>query len=302
MDTLRKATLAAAVIFLGTAPARGAEPAPVVPVQPLAKAPSVDGNLADWGSDGWVKVPIQPALSREDRAKYGLEGEDRNTTGKMTLQLKAGVAEGRLFVAARWPDDGADVDFKGWEWSGAKYVESKKRDDMFILRFHLDGDYDRSMLSGKSYRVDLWLWSAARTNPAGLAEDWTHAISGKPIDDAAEYEVKGIGTVYIKKYRDAGTPIYKILRPPKEKGADRVPSFEVAGNASGSVADVAAKGVWKGGFWHLELSRKLNTGNADDLAFKPGQKLQGQVAVFNHNSDENKSVSEPLLFDFSQVR
>lgn len=292
----------AALAGLAGSIAQAAEPPQVVPVVQLASPPAVDGNLADWGKDGWIKVAVQPAVPKEDRPKYGLEGEDRNYAGNITVQLKAGVADGRFFLAVRWPDDAADTDYKGWEWSGVKYLEGKKRDDMLALRFHLDGDYDRSMLAGKNYRVDVWLWSAARTNPAGLAEDWSHVISSKPIDDAAEYEVKGVGTVYIKKNRDAGNPIYKMLRAPKEKTADRLPSFELTGNASGSVADVAAKGIWKAGYWNVEMSRKLDTGNADDVAFKAGQKQLGQLAVFNRSSDENKSISSPLLFDFSQIK
>jgi hypothetical protein len=49
------------------------------------------------------------------------------------------------------------------------------------------------------------------------------------------------------------------------------------------------------------MSRALLTGNADDAGFKPGQKLLGQIAVFNRSSDEHKSISEPLLFDFGAI-
>jgi hypothetical protein len=274
----------------------------LVPVLTLPAAAAIDGDLREWGKDGWIKIPIKPALEKSERAKYGLEGESRNYTGSITVMLKAGVAQGRFFLALRWPDDNPDTDYKGWEWSGSKYVEGKKRDDMFAVRFHLDGDYDRSMLSGKSYRADVWLWSAARTNPGGYAEDMMHVISAKPIENAAEYETAEYGTLYIKKNRDTGNPMYKTTRPPKTKEAERLPSFELAAGASGSVADVAAKGVWKEGYWNLEFARKLDTGNADDAVFKPGKKLLGQIAVFNHSSDEHKSVSEPLLFDFSAIK
>jgi hypothetical protein len=290
------------LVAFGASAAAAADMPLLIPVVALPEAPAVDGNTSEWGSTGWVKVPIKPSVAAADRAKLGLEPDDKNVTGSLTLQLKVGLFQDRVFMALRWPDDAADVEYKGWDWTGAKYVELNKRDDMIAMRFDMGGDFDRSMLSNKNYKVDLWLWSAARTNPAGLAEDWTHLLSVKPIDDAAEYEVKGIGTIYIKKLRDAGNPIFKALRAPKEKGAARAPSFEIMANASGSVADVAAKGVWKAGNWSLEFARKMNTGNADDIVFKPGLKVQGQVAVFNRGADENKSVSEPLLFDFSAVK
>lgn len=290
----------AALVFSGACLA--AEPPQVIPVLTLSEAPVVDGNVGEWGNNGWSKVPIKPSVPTADRSKMGLEPEDKNVTGSLTLQIKVGVFQERVYLAMRWPDETADLEYKGWEWNGTKYSESSKRDDMLAVRFNMDGEFDRTMLSTKSYKVDLWLWSAARTNPAGLAEDWTHTVSTKPIDDAAEYEVQGIGTVYIKKVRDAGNPIYKALRAPKEKGASRAPSFEILGNASGSVADVSAKGAWKAGNWSLEMSRKLNTGHADDLAFRPATKVLGQIAVFNRGSDENKSVSEPLVFDFSTIK
>ena len=52
------------------------------------------------------------------------------------------------------------------------------------------------------------------------------------------------------------------------------------GKAGGSVADVSAKGAWRNGAWHLEFSRALNTSNSDDVVFKSGLKLLGQIAVF----------------------
>jgi hypothetical protein len=294
--------MVAVVCSLSAGVALAEAPPQVLPVLALPAAATVDGDLKEWGKDGWIKIAIKPALEKSDRAKYGLEGESRNYTGSITVMLKAGSAQGRLFLAVRWPDDSPDADYKGWEWTGTKYAEGKKRDDMFAVRFHLDGDYDRSMLAGKNYRADVWLWSAARTNPGGYAEDMVHVISGKPIENAAEYETVDSGTLYIKKNRDAGNPMYKATRPPKAKEAERLASFELLNGASGSIADVTAKGVWKDGYWNLEFARKLDTGNADDAIFKPGKKILGQIAVFNHSSDEHKSISEPLLFDFSPIK
>jgi hypothetical protein len=162
----------ALALALAALPVAAAQPQ-VLKVAVLGEAPAVDGNLADWGKDGWIKVAVKPAVDKAERARLGLEGEDRNYAGSLTVQLKLGVAKGRFYLAARWPDAAADTEHKGWEWSGGRYVEGKKREDMFAVRLHLDGDYDRSMLAAKSYRVDTWLWSSARTDPIGLAEDPT---------------------------------------------------------------------------------------------------------------------------------
>jgi hypothetical protein len=273
-----------------------------IPVGVLGAGPKIDGDLNEWGSAGWVKVPVSPALEKADRVKYGLDpNDDKNHTGSLSVQMKAGVAGDRLFIALKYPDSSEDISPKQWEWRGEKYVEGKQRDDMLALRFHMSGDFDRSMLSTKDYRVDVWLWSAARTNPTGLAEDMTHHVTTKMQESAAEYESPDKKTIYIKKARDAGTASYKLLPRPKENKGEKLPFFEIT-PGSGSAADVAAKGRWKSGFWQVEFSRALNTGSADDVAFKPGQKILGQIAVFNQGYAEHKSVSEPLLFDFSAVK
>lgn len=295
-----KRWLAAVVAAL---PIAGQADAPqVIRVQALAAAPRVDGNLAEWGAGGWTAVPIKPALDKTERAKHGLPPEDdKNVTGNLSLQVKAAVAGGRVYVALKYPDAAADTNHRMWEWTGDKYVDGKQREDMAALRFHLAGQFDRSMLSSSDYRVDVWVWSAARTNPSGVADDLTHHMTTEMLDGAAEYEVPGKGTVYIRKQRDAGVGPYKLLPRPKENKGDKLPSFEVL-QASGSAADVLAKGAWKAGNWNLEFGRALNTGNSDDVAFKPGQKILGQIAIFNRGFSEHKSVSEPLLFDFSGLK
>jgi hypothetical protein len=300
--SLARSGIAAACLAALPAFAQAPDPAPQpVPVLALSAAPKVDGDVSDWGADGWVSVLVKPALEKKDRPRYGLEElDDRNLTGTLTVQIKAGVAGGRFYLAARWPDATEDKEYQGWEWRGTKYALARRFDDQFAVRLHLAGDYDRTMLSPREYKVDVWLWSAARTNPGGVAEDGYHAFTTRMTEDAAEYALPGGKTVYIRKQRDAGTPPYRSLPAPRQNMGERVPSFELQ-KASGSVADVAAKGQWKAGTWSLEFSRLLNTGNADDVAFRPGQKIVGQIAVFNRAEAEHKSVSEPLLFDFSAI-
>lgn len=273
-----------------------------IPVTLLAQAPVVDGKLTEWGSGGWITVAVKPALDAAARAEHGLGADDdKNRTGKLNVQIKAGVSGGRVFVALKYPDSAADTAHRVWQWRNDKYQEGKEREDMLALRFHMTGDFDRSMLSSKTYTADVWLWSAARTNSGGIADDFMHTMTTAMLDNAAEYALPGGATVYIRKQRDAGSAPFKALPKPKENKGEKAPSFELT-KATGSAADVAAKGDWAAGHWNLEFSRALNTGHADDVTFKPGQKVLGQIAVFNQGFSEHKSVSEPLLFDFSTVK
>ncbi len=264
-----------------------ANPPKEMVVDMLRYQPTIDGNLSEWPPATFKIIRIRPAV-KDDK---------KNTTGKMTVELSAGIYANFIYFAARWPDKTANTDFRPWVWRDNKYKRSKKRDDMFALRFAMAGKYDKSMLTDAEYETDVWVWSAGRSNLAGYATDYKHVISLEPIEDAPEYKTEGGNTVYIDRLKDRGSIAYKTFRPEKNiKSATKVPSIEISENSAGSIADVKAKGVWQSGFWHLEMVRKLDTGYDDDRRLERGQTVLGQIAVFNHANEEHKSISEPIIF------
>jgi hypothetical protein len=257
----------------------------------LKFSPQVDGDLAEWRSLEPYTIEVAPAI----------EDDDRNHTGVLEVKLWAGRSETEMYVAAQWPDDTADTDFRPWHWRGNKYRRSKRRDDMFALRFALSGEFNRSMIADANYMVDVWVWSAGRSNRIGLASDYRHRISLSMIENAPDYETEGGNTVYIDRMQDQGSIGFRTLKPGKNKIASRLSSIDF-GQASGSVSDVAASGRWQAGQWTLELRRSLDTGHDDDVRFFVGQEIMGQIAVFNRSGGQHKSVSEPLLFRFPQQK
>jgi hypothetical protein len=262
-----------------------------VTVVALAVAPTIDGNVSDWGNN-WQRMHVKPAK----------EKDRKNRTGALDLELQVGVADGHIYIAARWPDKKADLVYKNWVWKKNKYKRDKKRDDMFAIRFDMAGDFNSCMIADANYEVDVWLWSAARSNQAGYASDMWHQISLNPIENAAEYDTPSGNKVYIKKQADAGIPGFKNTKIKRKKfQGDIVAGVEISGGQTGSVADVTAKGLWQDGYWTLELKRKLNTGQSDDVAFAANKQVKGQVAIFNKGYAEHKSVSSELLFDFSGI-
>ncbi len=257
----------------------------------LTADPAAAGQLSEWIALGGkpVSIPIRPAL----------EVDPENHTGNIVVELVTGVFGDRFHVFARWPDNAPDIRFHPWRWRGSAYEMDKKQlDDVFAMRFQLSGDYDACMLSKNDYRVDVWAWTAGRSNAAGLAEDRFHIISHKRLDDAAEVS-SPYGTIYIADRLDAGEPIYTVMdRPPKEKQGTMLSSILLTGKASGSSADVSAHGEWKDGFWNLHMSRLLNTGHDDDAVFGRGATIASAIAVFNHSTEEHKSVSGTLNLVF----
>jgi len=258
-------------------------------VDPLEFSPQIDGELSEWQALQPNLIKIAPAI----------ENDKQNRTGTIEIELWAGIRDGMIYIAAQWPDDAPDKDFRPWKWRGQKYRRSKTRDDMFALRFALAGDYNRSMIADANYEVDVWVWSAGRSNRVGNASDYKHTISMKMIEDVAEYETESGKTVYIDRDKDEGYIGFSTLKPGKTKTATSRESIDFSREASGSVADVTAKGVWNNGFWSLEIKRLLDTKHDDDVKFFAGQNILGQIAVFNKSGGEHKSVSEPLLFTFA---
>jgi len=248
--------------------------------------PRVDGDLAEWQGLKPYLISISPAI----------ENDSKNRTGTIQVELRVGIHGDRLQVAARWPDDAPDTDFRPWQWRNNKYRRSKVRDDMFALRFAMAGDYNRSMIADADYVVDVWVWSAGRSNKIGKATDYKHTISLDWIENVAEYTTDAGNTVYIDRDKDEGNIGYRRFKPGKEKTASRIPSIETDEPATGSIADVTATGRWRDGHWELEMQRLLDTGHADDARLFGGLEILGQIAVFNKAGSKHKSISEPLLF------
>ena len=265
-----------------------AETPQVIPVPRITSSPELDGDISEWPADGWQRVAMKPAK----------ENDKQNRTGEIEVELQLATDQQHLYVAARWPDPDQSTDYKNWEWKGNRYKRGKRLDDMFALRFHLDGDYHQCMIAEVTYRVDVWLWSAGRSNPAGYANDMWHLVTIDPLENAAEYEVSpGGATVYIRKKNDAGEAIFKNTRPNRKKfQGNTLPGVEQTGNASGSVADVSAKATWQDGYWSLEMRRALDTGHEDDTPIAPGSELRGAIAAFNRTGADHKSISGTLLF------
>jgi len=65
-----------------------------------------------------------------------------------------------------------------------------------------------------------------------------------------------------------------------------------------SFADIKATGIWKDGKWIVMMSRKLTTGNNDDVQYDTRKKYSFGVAVFDNANEENSYDSEPLKLEF----
>lgn len=88
---------------------------------------------------------------------------------------------------------------------------------------------------------------------------------------------------------------------PYARGPDDLPigtllqSVLPTGRLTGDRGDIAARGTWSNGRWHLELSRKLDTGSERDVAIRDGVLIW--VAVFDHTQTRHAYHLRPVRIE-----
>ncbi len=82
--------------------------------------------------------------------------------------------------------------------------------------------------------------------------------------------------------------------------AGDVVTFRMPVAAEGSFGDIKAVSRYADGAWTVMLSRKLNTGNEDDVAFDPRKKFNFAMALFDDSKDYDSYDSETLTLEFKK--
>jgi len=260
--------------------------AQTIPVYSLVNAPSVDGNDEDWGSAPFTTVALK---------KTKPEG----MVETKSVAVKGATHGDRLFLFLEWEDFTEDRVHKPWVWDEGdqKYRVGPQREDRLAVQFAMGGSYTTNWLSGNEFKADTWHWKASRSNPLGLAHDKSLVVSRGKLLRAYRLDLPDGGRVYLSRPSDSGDKLYKTKRY-RSLEQQVMPKYELTGSPEGSVADVSARGIWSDGRWRLELSRKLNTGNGDDVAFplEPGE-VPGGIAIFDRSENDDHAISDTLIFE-----
>lgn len=257
--------------------------AETIPVQKLSQAPTLDGQGDDW-------ISIKPT-------KVALHSQQANSVVKAQhIFIKAGYHQDDIFFYFRWPDNKENISHKPYIWdeTSNRYIRGKEREDRLAVQFNIKGDYTTDWKTGNSFTADMWHWKSSRSNPIGLAHDKSMTLSSEGLLRSAKMEGHN-GPVYVLRSSDSGDNLYKSKRYSK-KIKDVMPKYILNKHATGSIADIKAKGVWNEGYWHLELRRKMNTGHNDDAVFEPGIEIKGGVAVFDGSENVDHNISNTLIF------
>ena len=266
--------LAAAAMVVLTSPVRAES---VLAAPTVGNAIILDGETGDWNGIVGITVP--------------LEGNGRVSS----VDLKAVVHGDTIYMLAVWEDSTEDILHKPYKWDDASksYKRANVFEDRFAVSFRMSGNFSANKIDGSAFESDVWHWKSSRSNPAGVAHDKMWKVSTEPFKGATKFTTPDGKDVYLRRSSDSGDRLYKSAKY-DVKQDDVMPRYVVKMNPKGSIADVKAKGVWRDGRWYLELARKLDTGNADDVVISSSGTIEIAVAVFNAVSSVNHSVSETI--------
>ncbi len=248
--------------------------------------------------------------------------------GKMLdVTAKAVWTATDLYFLFTWSDVNESLVKGTWQFDGTKWTAQKGDEDRLVLMFEITpianfatqgcgaACHGKTMgTNSPTEKGDLWHWKAYRSNPLGFADD-TFIVQ----DDAAKEATGrksdpggGGDSTNETKEKDKPALMQDPAKSPTVKGfllkgetveikdyaafkaGDTIPR-RILSKPDGSRGDIKAVGVWKGGSWTLFLSRKLKTGNDDDVAFDPSKTYPFSLAVYDDSADMDKYGSSAVL-------
>ena len=288
----------------------------------VAKAPA---NLDDaaWQKAKTLDVPF--------------DGKEKFAGKKAVVTTRALYTDSEVFFLFKWKDATQSITKGAWQFDGEKWGKLKGDEDRIALQFEINrinnfatkgcavlchGPAGAPMKEFKyatasaAEKGDLWHWKAARSDPYHSADDgWLTAAGEKTgrKDDA------GGGGDSRNETADKSKPRY--MQDPARKPS--FPGFLLAEEAveitdhskfqkgdtitsrmpkkpSGSRGDIKALSRYADGGWTVMLSRKLDTGNDDDVAFNPRRKYSFAMALFDDSGDADSYDSEALSLEFGR--
>jgi hypothetical protein len=185
-----------------------------------------------------------------------------------SFELRTLINGGSIFFFLNWKDETKNKFHKPWKLYGPSetYIIGDEREDMLVFRWGITNNSAN----------DVWMWGSVRANE-GYADDLYEFVDRKPRQKSIR-KVDFEGQLYyLQTQGDLGDRCW-------------VTDFNSAGfwleknryksaKPSGSRADVRAIGVWKDKVWTVEIERKLNTMNYDDIEFHWGQLYYFDIAA-----------------------
>ncbi len=215
----------------------------------------------------------------------------------MNLDFQGRLHPSNFFFLVRFPDEQANREHKTYVWDEAagRYRTGPDREDTFVFKWAMARETrDLSLSAEQSYKADIWFWKANRTDPEGYADDKIQRYTRGKLPKSKQMLSANGQVFYLQREGDEGEAAYRVTSY-SERQKDRMPKF-ILSAPGGSRADIQAKGVWKDGFWTVELARQLDTGHSDDVQFVTSGSYLFAVSRYEiAGRKPNPALQQPLF-------
>jgi len=198
---------------------------------------------------------------------------------------------------------GEVVDMWHWKRVRCTYPETVVDDQQMVYKEHTGnagqngrtGDEGTSGYHGNKIKLPLDGTGADVSVPQYVIPDATdyYWITKDQIANGTAKEITGVSSAGVLSY-DGGTIDPADGGYEAATGNKRFPSVWVE-NFTGSKADIAVAAVHTGSGWIVEFSRKLDTGNADDVKFDTSLDFPFGLAIFNNAAIAHEIKSNLIM-------
>lgn len=283
--------------------------------------------------------PDDSAWKKAKAIQVPFEGKEKFAGKKATVTTKAVYTNDDIYFLFKWNDPTLSITKGAWKYDGQKWIHQKGNEDRISLLFEInrinnfatkgcaitchvpagapnakDGKFGTSTAAEKG---DLWHWKAARSDPAGFADDtWLTKISAEKGGRKSD---GGKGGDMRNQTADKSKPLYSLASGKKFgkngillvahaakitdyssfKAGDTI-TYRLPKMPEGSRGDIKAVSRYANDSWSVMLYRKLETGHEDDAAFNPRKKYNFAMALFDNSGDEDSYDSEVLTLKFKR--
>ena len=287
-------------------------------------------------------APVGPDDAVWEKAKGQMipfEGKEKFAGKHATVTTKAVYTDNDLYFLFKWQDATLSVTKGAWEYDGTNWKHRKGNEDRISLLFEInrinnyatkgcavvchvpagatnakDGKFGTKTAAESG---DLWHWKAARSDPAGYADDtWLTKISAKKGGRKSD---AGKGGDQKNMTADKSKPKFQLaagkslashgillsahateITDYSVFNAGDVLTYRMPNTPAGSRADIKAISSYLDGGWSVMLYRRLDTGHEDDTAFNPRRKYNFTMALFDDSGDEDSYDSEVITLNFKR--
>ena len=264
-------------------------------------------------------------------------GKEKFAGKKANVITQAVYTDNEIIFLFKWKDATKSVTKGAWQFDGEKWSHLKGDEDRISLLFEINRINNfatkgcavtchgpaggpikefKFATASAAEKGDLWHWKAARSDPYKAADDgWLTAAGEKTgrKDDA------GGGGDARNETADKSKP--QLMQDPSKKPsapgillaedaveitdyskfkANDTLTYRMPKKPSGSRADIKAESRYADGSWTVMLSRRLDTGNDDDVAFNTKKKYSFAMALFDDSMDFDSYDSEALVLEFGR--